>query len=98
MANRRPPYVGAQVLACRRSLARSPTGARGLTALLPMTVTHVHENGSVDGVTVTSDPGAVGHRLPHHILRNLPWGEGSGMWNWPPEAPAAPASGAPARR
>ena len=92
MANLRPPYVGAQVLACRRSLARGPAGARGLTALLPMTITHVHENGSVDGVAITADPGAVGHRMPYHILRACRGGRGwdvevatGGGCGWRPE-------------
>ena len=86
MATHLPPYIGAHVLVCLRSLARGPAGSGDLTTLLPMTVTCIHDDGRVDGVAVSADPGSVGRRTPDHIIRGVPWGDGMGMWKWRPEA------------
>ena len=85
MATHLPPYIGAHVLVCLRSLARGPAGSGDLTTLLPMTVTYIHDDGRVDGVAVSADPGSVGRRTPDHIIRGVPWGDGMGMWKWRPE-------------
>ena len=73
---------GMVVLVSRLRLGRQfvQTGTREPT---PFVVSHVHENGTVDGVLLTAHPDRSGLRAPAHAMVNVRQGDGLNEWSWP---------------
>ena len=79
---KRKPTPCRILLYARQRLDRA-YGEAAKAEWLPMVVTHVHDDGTVDGVVLTAWPARTGWRSPINVIQGAREGDRVGCWQWP---------------